>query len=402
MPVTSTTTTTTTTVRPLRPGGAPTPSKPGAGTKPGTPATNAAAGTATKAAGDRRAPAGPAKPTKPAAKAAEADCLAPVVPAPVAAATPADAVAAALKGDAVKLPLGADAEAPGLAIRELIPRGDQRAFEVGLARLRFEIVLPAASDADAALARLLPMIAQVPDPVRGAIRRVSIRPGDPATPTYVVDLAGDGGKLSALTIQKAPNDAKTVKYTVADANGGKFELVTAPDAEDAWEVAQAFSLWATIPPALRGALKTIAVDDGANPTDAYWAEQYKTPNFESAATGGNGAATFWHGKKYLKQDYFLHEFGHVLGQTYSTKNAMQPDGWEEAIAADAKGITNYGNNSPAEDFAEAFWVYLTLQQGGRVMVADPPQDLAGFAARWPKRAAILDAIFKGELRPVSR
>ncbi len=346
--------------------------------------------------GDRRVAGVPAKPT------AEPVCRpdTAAIAAPALAASASEAVAAALRGEATRLPLN-DAEAQGLAVRELIPRGDQRAFEVGLGKLRFEIVVNEASDAAGVLGRVLPMLAQIPEPVRSSVRRVTILQPDQATMAYVAELADARGKLAPIAVKRAVTNEKTATYTVSDANG-KFELVTPADAQDAWEVAQAFNLWAMIPPALRGALKTISVDDGPNPTDEYWAKEYKNPDFTSAATGGNGATNFWHGTKFLKEDYFLHEFGHVLGQTYSSKNTMVPDGWEDAMAADNRSVTRYGENSPTEDFAESFFVYLTLQKGGRVTIADPPADLAGFVARWPRRAAILDAIFRGELRPMTR
>ena len=341
-------------------------------------------------------------PTTPVARSVQATCPAElaVAPVPTVAASPAESVAAALRGVAVRLPLDG-AEAPGLALRELIPRGEQRAFEAGLGKLRFEVVMPESADASAVLGRMLPMLAQVPEPVRSAIRRVTIQPTEPASPAYAIELADARGRLTPLLVQRIAADEKTATYAVSDANG-RFELHTPPDGQDAWEVAQAFHLWAMIPVPLRSALKTITVADGPNPTDAYWAEAYKNPEFTSAATGGNGATNFWHGTKFMKEEYFLHEFGHVLGQTYSTSNALIPDGWADAMAADNRTVTRYGENSPAEDFAESFMVYLKLQKGDRVTINDPPADLAGFAARWPRRAAILDAIFRGDRRPSTR
>ena len=161
-------------------------------------------------------------------------------------------------------------------------------------------------------------------------------------------------------------------------------------------------MWAQIPTAMRGALKTITVENGANPTDAEWAVKYNRPDFASAATGGNGQATFWRGTQYLREEFFLHEFGHVLGQTYSTKNDMIPDDWAEAIAADNRQVTEYSTAAPAEDFAESFWIYTTLRNGGMPRLQDGPTTLAEFQARWPKRGAILDAIFSGERRPAGK
>jgi hypothetical protein len=331
-------------------------------------------------------------------KGASADCVAPVAtaPAPVpVAASPAEAVAQALQGTAVKLAIDGG-EARGLAIRELIPRGEQRAFEVGLAGQRFEVVVPAATDATALLARVLPMAAKLPAAVQQDIRRITIQDPSPATIAYTTELAQANGPMQAIEVRRKPDGDKAT-FTIS-AKQGAFELTMPAGPRESWAVAQAFHLWAEIPPAMRGVLHQVRIEPGANPQDEEWAKTYNSPGFKSAATGGNGQTTFWSGTDNLQEEYFLHEFGHVLGQTYSSKNAMTPDGWDEAIAADNAVPTDYAKSSPAEDFAESFWLYLTLRNGQvpRYMPFGP-KNPAEFTQRYPRRAAILDAIFDGKL-----
>jgi hypothetical protein len=324
----------------------------------------------------------------------------PAAPPPVpVAASPAEAVAAALRGEAVKVPLGGR-EPAGLALRELIPRDGVRAFEAGFAGRRFEVVVPADADPADVVGRVLPMMAEVPSEMAAKIRRLTVRRPAAETFAYVAEVADAAEKTVTVEVTRMPRDAKAVAYEVADAHG-RFELVTPPDARDPWEVAQAFHLWAMIPPALRGALETITVDEGANPTDAEFGRQYDKPDFVSAASAANGAATFWHGTKYLQEDVFLHEFGHVLGQTLSTKNELFPDDWPAAIAADARSVSSYGDTNATEDFAEAFWVYMTLRRGGRPTNDGLPATLDAFASAYPRRAAILEAVFRGDLRPAT-
>lgn len=312
------------------------------------------------------------------------------------------AVAMALAGNAVRL-APADPEAPrwvarpDLAIKETPAQDGRRAFAVELAGTTFDVVAPPAGDAAETLARMVAIVAEVPEDVRATVRRIDVRQGHEAGAAYTVSL--DGGEVIDVA-RTALLDGRAT-YTVSDPHG-KFELTTTEDARDGWEVAQAFHLWAMIPPAMRSALKTIRVEDGANPTDAEFAVKYNTPDFVSAASAANGLASFWHGTKYLQADIFLHEFGHVLGQTYSTTSDLAPDGWRDAIQADARTVTKYGDNNPTEDFAEAFWVYVTLLRGRPVHLEDAPKDLQAYRDRWPARAAMLDKMFAGEIRPATK
>jgi hypothetical protein len=247
------------------------------------------------------------------------------------------------------------------------------------------------------LARVLPMAAKLPAGVQQDIRRITIQDPRPETIAYTTELAQAAGPLQAIEVRRAPGADGKAKFTIA-AKQGAFELTMPTGERETWAVAQAFHLWAEIPPAMRGVLHEVKIESGANPQDAEWAEKYHTPGFKSAATGGNGQTTFWSGPDNLQEAYFLHEFGHVLGQTYSTKGTLVPDGWEDAITADNAVPTDYAKSSPAEDFAESFWLYLTLRNGQapRYMPFGPKTP-AEFAERYPQRAKILDAIFDGKL-----
>ncbi len=73
-----------------------------------------------------------------------------------------------------------------------------------------------------------------------------------------------------------------------------------------------------------------------------------------------------------------HELGHVMA--YDFYGNYIPDSyWTEAMAADNAKVSNYGEESPAEDFAEAFRVYLE-DENARLLL--------------PHRFQILDEIFE--------
>lgn len=348
-------------------------------------------------------------------------------PAPPPAADPTEALRLARAGQPVRLKVR-DGEPVGLAIRELLPRDGRPAFELGLGGGRFELVAAPAGDTDAALARAVVMAAAFPPEVRKALRRITITEPAAERLAYKLELADASGAIEAFTVVRegvavpvpascgcptchagsvctaepvAPPAVKPVMYTLSD-GAASLTLATTPDASDDWEVAQSLLLWTQLPASMRGVLKQVHTVDGPNPTDAEWAKTYNSPNFTSAASGGNGAATFWNGTGNLTAEYFFHEFGHVLGQTLSTTPDMVPDGWAEAKQADGNAVSNYGQASINEDFAEAFAVLMAVRLGQLPRVGNPPATPAEFAERFPHRAALLDAIFRGERRPVLR
>ena len=151
---------------------------------------------------------------------------------------------------------------------------------------------------------------------------------------------------------------------------------------------KAIELWQRVPRSIRmQAQKTIEFVDYYNPMDAYWMKYYK--NFtHSYATGGN-RITFYryeypHNDDYVVRTY-CHEAGHFIDTARATNttrfsadslwtNAMSDD----KIISGKAAPTIYGENSPAEDFAES--------------VAEYVKDPAAFAKEFPNRAKILSGI----------
>jgi hypothetical protein len=342
-------------------------------------------------------------------------------------AEPLEALTFARAGKPVKLQVHGE-EAIGLAVRELLPRGDMAAWEVGLGGGRFELLVPDGPSQDGALERLLALVARMPAAGRRALRRVTVTEASPERLSYRLELVGRGERPQTFTISRSaepltppvacgcptchvgsvcataavePPSVRPVAYTISDGRD-VLALGTVPGAGDDWRVVQVLMLWQQLPDHLRGLLKQVHVEEGANPTDADWGRRYNLPEFTSAASGGNGAATFWHGERHVADDVFFHEFGHVLGQAFSTTADFVPDGWGPAKEADATSVSTYGDASLSEDFAEAFAIFMTLRSGGVPRIADPPASLAEFEQRYPGRAGILQAIMRGERRPIER
>ena len=161
------------------------------------------------------------------------------------------------------------------------------------------------------------------------------------------------------------------------------------------------------PENLREAVETIAVKTGQNPGDPHWAEVYNRPDFVSAATGGSGTITFWNGMSYLDETSFNHEFGHNIGsavrelqnqesaeagtllqsqmqdlKTGDSNSPFVPRGASQAASSDGNAVSEYGQASIAEDFAEFYSQYRNASEEG-------PEALAHLKSRYPARYSLL-------------
>lgn len=153
---------------------------------------------------------------------------------------------------------------------------------------------------------------------------------------------------------------------------------------------QAISAWQKVPQKLRKkAQNTIEFVDYYNPDDEEWAKRYKT-FARSYATGGD-VITFYrhddpHSMEYVVRTY-CHEIGHYIDTQIAKrrKNYSEEAEWTKARSDDRKisnkkSCTDYGVNSPTEDFAESVVEYV--------------QDKETFANDFPNRAALLAKIIE--------
>jgi SPP1 gp7 family putative phage head morphogenesis protein len=148
---------------------------------------------------------------------------------------------------------------------------------------------------------------------------------------------------------------------------------------------QAISCWQKVPEEVKKkAQKNIEFVDYYNPDDSYWKRVYK--NFtHSYATGGD-KITFYRYDRPHDSDYvvrtYCHEAGHYIDTNLSVSGGRfsEEKEWQKAIAEDkklsgSKSPTAYGENSPAEDFAES--------------IAEYVQNAKEFSKKFPNRASIL-------------
>lgn len=166
-------------------------------------------------------------------------------------------------------------------------------------------------------------------------------PGDTAEQDaleYEVDI---GGKKKKLIMPKNPPASK--------------KLPTAQQLADAM---------GAVPPAQLDKIPSVVASPNPNPSDAYWAVEYKTPGFTSAATGGSSGVTFYPSNNWSQEftdSTMIHEGGHTYSQDLWSNDETKK-AWQKAIDEDKRTPSKYAESSIGEDFSESLVMY-SLSKG---------------------------------------
>lgn len=183
---------------------------------------------------------------------------------------------------------------------------------------------------------------------------------------------------SAADIYDVTVNGQTIKVIAPTASTATGKHLPSVD-----QVAKALGV---VPPGQLASIKQVVLSPNQNPDDAYWAQEYNTPNFTSLATGGNGGVTFYPWSSPLTQETvdstMIHEGGHTFSQGLWSDPAIQT-AWESAITADDLAPSDYAENASTEDFSESLVMY-SLAKG------TPCEAIA--RATYPHRFAILDKL----------
>jgi len=156
-----------------------------------------------------------------------------------------------------------------------------------------------------------------------------------------------------------------------------------------------------LPLELKEGLKDINILDKTCENTSFWSDKYSIQDLQVVATSNNGNICFFQDNVMYDDNYIEHIIinaaSHALDQRLglyigSTGNwqqegwySQQANGaWHSAISADikAKNVqspTNYGLNSPKEDFSESISLFL--------------RDEASFRKDYPNRALALESAF---------
>lgn len=127
-----------------------------------------------------------------------------------------------------------------------------------------------------------------------------------------------------------------------------------------------------VPQKLWDAQDTIYVTNSLNKDDAYWQERYNNPAHRSAATAGDGSIMVYY-SNVVSAESLVHEMGHNLafklyGKTdprfiqklENGQYVTRESDWL-SLTENEPAVSRYGENSPAEDFAETAKRYFENQ-----------------------------------------
>lgn len=191
-----------------------------------------------------------------------------------------------------------------------------------------------------------------------------IRGADDSVKAQVEAIANP--KQSTVDIFKLRINDTIVNVTIPHANSDRAEYICQWVGE----------CYAALPDSITSHIPNVVLDPNLNPYDPYWREQYKSPHHTSLATAGDGTLTFYLPavnmggiQSPLK---VLHEMGHEIARVRYGKD-LAGDEWIAAMKRDGASVTPYGDNSPAEDFAEAFahFAYSMLPPDGEIFKESP-------------------------------
>lgn len=200
-------------------------------------------------------------------------------------------------------------------------------------------------------------------------------------------------KAKAHAFQGKTADANVYTMTFADKQVITiYEPVRMGKDMQTHTVDQVYLAVATLPVANRKAVKTVSLNPVVNPDDAYWAKEYKTPDFHSYMTAGaGGEVTIYPDKTApMDQDYMNSTMIHESAHSWSGKKwgADRAKGgwklWKAAMVADKISVCDYATASIDEDVAETTTVYASAK-------GTPKHD--EYRAMVPNRFKILDADF---------
>lgn len=168
---------------------------------------------------------------------------------------------------------------------------------------------------------------------------------------------------------KFPGDAAeqdALEYEV-DVNGRKKKLImpkNPPAGKSLPTAEQLAAAMGTVPGSQLDKIPQVVASPNPNPDDAYWATEYKIPDFSSAATGGTSGVTFYPQDKWSQEftdSTMIHEGGHSYSNDLWS-DEDQKKAWEKAMSSDGRSPSKYADSSTDEDFSESLVMY-SLSKG---------------------------------------
>jgi len=130
-----------------------------------------------------------------------------------------------------------------------------------------------------------------------------------------------------------------------------------------------------------------------NPADAYWAKQYKMPNFTSLATSGNGQMQFWL-NQVGKQDDFDHELGHAMTTAGSP---AAPVAWRRAMEMDRRNVAEFLTKAQIQPAKSRIPMISGANKDGLTTYAEKAFESGSLAEDWAESSELVQPLARERL-----
>lgn len=209
-----------------------------------------------------------------------------------------------------------------------------------------------------------------------------------------LDLKPTAGDPLRVQLRQLPTENGRVRYT-ATVDGRDLQIsMPEGNGRSLRALTRMLDFYAETPDHHRPALRELEIQTGPRADEQEVVTRLGTPTARIAADAGDGRIRFFRDGESLNRSVFNHEMGHVVGRTASFMEdplgrgfVPMPRDWPGAIAGDRRSMSDYGDSSPIEDFAESWDAYVTARRRG-------DEALEAFQRRYPHRFAILDPLYR--------
>jgi len=207
-----------------------------------------------------------------------------------------------------------------------------------------------------------------------------------------ISFTNANGQTEELTVRQMGNTGGATVYEITGADGHTLRIESElGGSENRVALARIADYYTQVPPELRDTVSSF--------------ELHRKPDETAAATyfSSNDHVEFYDGLEHLNEEVFNHEYAHgigfdrdglgegvldQIGQFFTGRDGEgTPGGWDDAVEADGRSISSYGDTARKEDFAESWAAYMEARENG-------PEALKRFEEAFPARYAILDGLYE--------
>ncbi len=207
-----------------------------------------------------------------------------------------------------------------------------------------------------------------------------------------VEFTNANGESEMVSINQVTGTGGNTVYELTGEDGHTIRIESELGATDnRTALARIADYYTQLPPGVRPSVDEIALL--SDPEDGVAADYRRDGD----------KVRFYDGLNHLNEEVFDHEYGHGVGYEVDGEGEGffddvgglfggqdgqgAPNGWEDAIEADAANPSDYADTNYKEDFAESWAAYLEAREQG-------PEALEQLMQAYPARFEILEEIYE--------